>query len=563
MQIPLNEFEQHINETILSRGLSYFKNGHVHDPDLLSQGEYEFIVEGNENYTVQKILQNGIIIDYVCDCPYDRGPVCKHITAAFFYLQQDEMKLIKKTNTNKNKPKKNRKTINDKVSELLEQATHDDLKKFIKKKTEQDRDFRNIFLASFAFLNNSETIQLYRNQVIAILQASTNMHGFIDWSATRLVGVMIGHLLETAQQQIETKNYQSAFFICTAVTEELYDALQFADDSNGDIGGSIDTGFEILYQLSQLNIGEPLRKQMIDYCITIFEKATYKGWDWHIEILRIASQLVKTDEETTRIFDHIEKSETSEYEVIEIQTIKYEVLLRTKGVTLADQYLNQHIENYKLRRIALQKALDKEEYESAYKLAYKGIAYDQDDKPGITKEWYDWLLKIAQKQSNTEKIIEYARYLLIENFRNEQDYYQVLKAHVQPKKWNSFLEQIIQDITNKKSWLDTYLIAQIFIKEKLWSRLMEMVKQNPDLRNIENYEEYLSKDYANEIIKMYSSGIMKYLEGNIGRKHYQTACRYLRRMKKLGGAEEVKKIIAELREKYPRRRSLMEELNKV
>jgi hypothetical protein len=92
---------------------------------------------------------------------------------------------------------------------------------------------------------------------------------------------------------------------------------------------------------------------------------------------------------------------------------------------------------------------------------------------------------------------------------------------------------------------------------------MEMVKQNPDLRNIENYEEYLSKDYANEIIKMYSSGIMKYLEGNIGRKHYQTACRYLRRMKKLGGAEEVKKIIAELREKYPRRRSLMEELNKV
>jgi hypothetical protein len=43
MQIPLNEFEQYINEKILARGLSYFKNGHVQEPELLSPGEYEFI----------------------------------------------------------------------------------------------------------------------------------------------------------------------------------------------------------------------------------------------------------------------------------------------------------------------------------------------------------------------------------------------------------------------------------------------------------------------------------------------------------------------------------------
>ena len=46
------------------------------------------------------------------------------------------------------------------------------------------------------------------------------------------------------------------------------------------------------------------------------------------------------------------------------------------------------------------------------------------DKPGLAKEWYDWLLKIAQAQDNTERIIEYARYLFIDNFRSEQEYYQ-------------------------------------------------------------------------------------------------------------------------------------------
>lgn len=52
MQIPLNQFEQIIEETILKRGLQYFKKGHVHEPEEISPGENETIVEGSEDYTV-------------------------------------------------------------------------------------------------------------------------------------------------------------------------------------------------------------------------------------------------------------------------------------------------------------------------------------------------------------------------------------------------------------------------------------------------------------------------------------------------------------------------------
>lgn len=44
MQIPLNGFEHYIDETILKRGLSYVKKGHVHEPEEKSYGEYEAIV---------------------------------------------------------------------------------------------------------------------------------------------------------------------------------------------------------------------------------------------------------------------------------------------------------------------------------------------------------------------------------------------------------------------------------------------------------------------------------------------------------------------------------------
>ena len=44
MQIPRNQFEQYIYEAILKRGLSYFKNGNVHEPEEISPGENEAIV---------------------------------------------------------------------------------------------------------------------------------------------------------------------------------------------------------------------------------------------------------------------------------------------------------------------------------------------------------------------------------------------------------------------------------------------------------------------------------------------------------------------------------------
>ena len=114
MQIPLNQFEQYIDETILKRGLQYFKNGHVHEPEEISPGEYEAIVEGTDDYTVQLTLKNGIVTEYVCDCPYDMGPVCKHVAAVIFYLQQDELELNKKTKRTKTNQASNpakRKTI--------------------------------------------------------------------------------------------------------------------------------------------------------------------------------------------------------------------------------------------------------------------------------------------------------------------------------------------------------------------------------------------------------------------------------------------------------------------
>jgi len=566
MQIPLNQFEQYIDDTILNRGLQYFKKGRVHEPEEISPGEYEAVVEGTEDYTVQLTLKNGIIEEHVCDCPYDMGPVCKHIAAVLFYLQQDELELDKKTKTTKpthavNPPK--RKSVAQQVDELLEKASHDELKQFIKYKAAQNPSFRNLFLSSFAQHNSDESKELYVKQVKSILKTASDRHGFIDWSASRLVSNAVDNLLESAQKQINNRNYKSAVFICTAVMEQMTEALQYSDDSNGDIGGSVDAAFEMLYAISQEQLSEEIRKLILDYCFTSFDKQLYSGWDWHMGVLRLAALLLKTHDDTERIFNCIDKAQRSDYEREAAQRLKYDILLKTNGEIAAENYLEQNITNSNFRREAIQKELNKKNFDKAISLARDGIKNDLKDKPGLAKEWYDWLLKIAQAQNDAERIIEYARLLFIDNFRNEQDYYKILKQHVKPENWTDFVEAVIQDIITKKRWFDTGFIAGIFIKEEWWDRLLELVKKSPGLNTIDQYEKYLSKQYTSEIVELYATGILNYMKNNMGRDHYKNACRYIRKIIKLGSRDKANEIISYLRTEYPQRRALMEELQKV
>jgi len=563
MQIPLNEFEQYINETILARGLSYFRNGRVKDPDELRSGEYEFIVEGTEDYSVNIRVQNRTITEYVCNCPYDMGPVCKHVAAAIFFLQEDELELSKSVKKTKKTASKKRKTIADQVNDLLEKIPHDELKGFIREKTEKERDFRNMFLASFAHFNERESKTMYVNQIKSILKTASDRHGFIDWSATRYVGKATYDLIEKAQKHIEIRNYKSALLISQAVLEQLVEALQFSDDSNGDIGSNIEAAFDILYQVALENEDEITRKQLIEYCFKAYDEEIYKGWDWHIGVLNLSAILINTEDEAEKVLSRIDQPDLSEFEYEASQKIKYEVLQKTKGEQAAHDYLEQNISNPEFRRQAIQKSLDRQDFNRANYLAQEGVQQDMQDKPGLAKEWYDWLLKIALAQDNTERIIEYARYLFIDNFRSEQDYYQVLKEQVEPGNWNDFVEGIIEDIHSKKRWLDPHLLGSIYIREEWWERLLNLIRNSPGLRTIEQYEKYLSSIYSNELAILYASAIEEYLENNVGRNHYQTACRYLRRMIKIGEREQANNTISKLRENYPNRRALMEELNKV
>ena len=560
MKIPLNEFEQIIDETILKRGLSYFKNGFVTEFVEISNGEYEANVSGTEEYTVHLGVKNNIIVEHNCDCPYDMGPVCKHIVASIFYLKQDELNLNQK-NILPTKKKKS-KTVTQQLKEVFDKVSHQDLKEFIQDQSKMDKQFRNLFLSSFAHLNESQSKEFYQKQIQSIVNSATDRHGFIGWHEMKYLEQGIDPIITISEKQLESKNYINAIYICTALMEEMTEAIQFSDDSNGSIGGIIDSSYEMLYDISTKDISVDIKTELFNYCITAFKKRLFDGWDWHTGILNIAYELTDAENEADIIIKCLD-TVYGEYEKERAQSFKLKIITEYKDKEDVQKYIEKHIANSSIRNSEIAKAIENKEFEKAIKLCKDGIKYNEKDKPGLVKDWYNWLLKIAQAQNNTSKTIEYARFLFIDNFHPEQDYYQLLKQKVEPNKWKDFLEEIIIEITPKGGWKYNELVRKIFINEKWLDRLFLLLKQNVSLQNIENNEKYLSKDYSQELIQLYSERLVKYVDKYVGRNHYQTACRYLRRMKKLGGSKRVNELVDNFRKGYPQRRALLDELNRV
>jgi len=236
---------------------------------------------------------------------------------------------------------------------------------------------------------------------------------------------------------------------------------------------------------------------------------------------------------------------------------------KINGDLTAQQFLEKHLDNSTLRATAINHAIELLDFAHASQLAKDGIQQDEKSYPGLVVEWYNWLLKIAQAEGNKENIIKYARFLYIKNFRPTQDYYQVLKTHISEEDRPAFMFTLAKELCEGKTWVNIDLIAKIYIQEKWWPRLLDVLKQHPSLNEIENYEKYLAKDYANDLIVLYAYEIKQHLEHFTGKSHYVTVCKYIRRMIKLGGITQAEILIAELRIKYKQRKTLLEELAKV
>ena len=457
------------------------------------------------------------------------------------------------------------------MEELLGRLSHDDLKAFMRDACMQDDKFGQLFAAKHVHLLSPESGELYTRQLRSLIKAFSDRSGFVDRRNAGRLGGIIREMAGKARAGIAKGEIQRAMFAATAIIGEMADVISCdADDSDGQIGRGMEEAFGVLEVLVGSELTAVQHDELFGWLLSLFENGTLHGWDWHFTALHLGIRLVETAREKERVKSALErikpngKGRDPGYD--RTRELMLERIGKTEGSQAAVRFMEGNISNPRFRAALIEKALDVKDYQKAGKLALEGIARDEKSDPRQAAEWRNYLLTVCRRRGDTESAVRLARYAYIHsNGRHHplKYYYELMKSLVPGEQWPAYRSALVGELEKECAGECYDRVSRLYIWESQWEELLGLLRQHATFERVAGAERYLADMYSNEMACLYRELVLDYLERYMGRAHYRTACRYIRRMIKLGARDAAGKLVRELKTIYPARRSLLKELSRV
>jgi len=557
----LNNFENEIDDIILKRGKSYYEGGCVTELKEMKDNEWSAVVEGTERYTVKVKLTKNKSISSTCSCPYENGPFCKHEAAVYYAIRNSI-----NADTDKTPVKE---TAESRLIKILDKLDKDKLKDIIIEHALDNNKFYNYLIAAFSPSDNASVKAEYKQYLKACINDASDRHGFIDYYSTAHATEGAYQLISDAEKALGNSEFEKAVIMAQAVIEVMVSVFDYADDSNGDISSAVDDAFEILDDVLSETLTETIRKELFLYCIRESAKKKYNDYgSWQDDFIYLASKASASEEENEKILGVVEqniKKATegnfhSSYSAGQFSMMKYDLLKKMNRINDAEKFFNDNLMYRNFRKMAIEEAFGKKDYDRVIELAGEGDRINAGDRyRADAREWKEWRYKAYTAKNDTLEINKLSYEFLI-NY-SDIKYYDTFKKTSDSAEWDEIYKKLKAELLKKSRNYFSHLLADILVIEGELPELLEMLKKEP--WHVESYQKHFLKTNAQDIYKMHVINIRKDAEMAGDRSRYQRVCRDLRSLKKIGGKSEAAMLVAEFKEKFKKRPAFIDELSKV
>ena len=579
----LHNFQLEVDPLIVGRGKEYFRNNAVEELRQGNNDEWEAVVSGTADYEILIQLNGNEIVEWECDCPYDHGPVCKHVVAVLFAISNEVVDTdsldvslsepaLKDQKKDKGNGEKEKKKPAIETEELLERLTNEELRIFLKQQLAKNRDLKNAFFTTFIEKQQGDGLSKYRKVITALVDGLTDRYGYIEYAKAKKLFKQLEDLCKKAKLMLAHKNLVDSLALTKALIEEIPEIIEEAEDSNVDGSEMVDRAIENLRNI--ISESPPmLRDELFEYLIAEYPKKKYQTSGFDYNFLEILSTLVGTDVQEKIFFNLIDsqikvekKNEYSDYEVVNLLKEKCNYLEQNNRGNEADAIVKENIRYPDFRKMLIDDAIEKKQFDESRQLCLDGIVIAEEKGDSGTASFFrKKLLEIAKTEKNVSDIQKWSEFLFFDGAYSMQ-YYRDFKKTFEILEWPERCEQIINKIKNPEQrgrFEDANVIARIFIEENYLERLLVLVSLNRSkIEFIDSYAKYLQDDYPTEMITLYENAINHLVE-NTGRDLYNRMADYLKKMQKIKGSQlVVDKMIALYRAKYRNRQAMIEVLDK-
>lgn len=555
------DWKKKFSRHIVQRGYEYFLDNAVEDFAIKDDIIYA-TVTGSEDYKVEIDLINGNVSDMYCSCPYaSEGKNCKHMAAVLYEWSEKYAKDVDLSEEDLliNAIYREKKELV--LEEVVRNANEEELRFFV---TLILREDENLFLRFYKAINAKKEkidIDKYKKKVDNIARKYSKKN-FIDYEiAYYFVSDILEFLENDIKDLLYTKNYKDAFDLTIHIVF-LLDKISM-DDSDGGLGNIMESIYSIWLEILQKVSREEktnifnwfianLNGVIIDYLEEYFEEILFEEFQ-EKEYYQYKLDLFKSKLDNARGLGAFRSNFYSQ-----IWAIRYLTLLKTN---ISEKELRKACKEYwdlsEVRRFYIDFCMENENYKEALEVLDESIVLDE-GLHGLIRDYCILKKDIYYMTGDMYKYIEQLEELLTKHRACELEYYKELKSQYSEEEWLVKREDIIKKLQNEN------FISEIYEEEKLYDRLLKFVSSEGRFYYLERYLYILKKHYPKEVLHMYEKELESMVEYAGDRKKYGRIANMLRTMKKIeGGDMIVERIIDEWREKYKKRRALLEEISYV
>lgn len=526
----IREFLSHVEPRIYDRGVRYYEDGMV--ARLVRDGAHcSAKVSGSdwEPYDVDILLtEDDRVKDWSCTCPYDGGDVCKHVVAALLALQNGEVK------TKKPAIKAGGKRAEMPLETLLDGVVKQEL---------------------------TAAKELIR----ASIRQNTH-RGYIDVRGCDAICDNMDGVLETASRRMERGQYPQAVALAQEMLIIGAKLACEADSSSGSLTDTMATALELLEDAAaRLADSDSTEKRPVfDGILKTAKNKVFDGWDeWRYSLLNCAASLAdqKSASKLDALLDQLlAAAEQEEYGGDYIVEANFETrfhLISAMDVPQAARaFLSEHLDLPRLRELAVSLDMETGDYARAERLCLEKAETVSESPYFGPSRWHELLCAIYRASGQEEKLTAQLRTMLL---LGKMDCYDELKEHLQAAdRWEREYRPLLKEVAASRP---RYEYMRILAQESETELLMEQVREAPD--SVFTYGKLLAGQYLEQVFALCASQIRAAGERAQNRRDYQKLCALVSKLADFGGNAEARRIIIELREAYPRRRAMQEELNAV
>lgn len=459
----------------------------------------------------------------------------------------------------------------NRVDVLLSKLDRKQLEEFIRNECGENSKFRNRFLALGLGSVFAPTPEAYSDMVHDLIDDYSSSEGYIKYRDTFEFNRDMTNIFDETIYALENKQWNTALAILTGVADCLDDILYSGDDSAGELSSIVEIYFNRLFELaSEDDLPQDIRDKIFKMALTRFNSGELKGSNWWWSWIELALDHADNPEKEDRLKEAMKTVEqhsegwSAEHDIRTAQSYILEIM--SKRGTLAEQrkFMYDNVSNPEFRDRLMEMAWDEKNYDEVLRLAKEGEAHDS-TFPGLISDWRKWELKVYRQTDDKENILRLARFFFFNGGRfGEKEYYMgpmydLMKSLINNDKWPEFVESLLKDENCIRSTHELFIYTQ----EKMWSRYMEYLRNNPNIYYLKNAPEEVREQYHDEFIALFAKRVRQFFLASSNRKDYSEGVQLLKELLQYGGTKEAQSIIEEQKSRKPRRPALIDELSKI